>query len=140
MLPGSMRTTSMPNMPSSTRRASLSASTACFVEEVGLDGVQAMFDVNVLGVIRMVRAVAPVMRRQGAGRVGTIGSIGGRMANPANGTYTATSHTRGVVGPAVSPTMTTTPSQRESVLTWWGARKEERRVRRTAVSYGSRPA
>jgi NAD(P)-dependent dehydrogenase (short-subunit alcohol dehydrogenase family) len=62
------------------------------VEEVGLDGVQAMFGVNVLGVIRMVHAVAPVMRRQSAGRMVTIGSIGGLLANPANGTSAATKH------------------------------------------------
>jgi len=62
------------------------------VEEVGLDAVHRMFDVNVYGVIRMVRAVAPIMRRQGSGRIVTIGSIGGRLANPANGTYAATKH------------------------------------------------
>jgi NADP-dependent 3-hydroxy acid dehydrogenase YdfG len=43
-----------------------------------------MFDMNVLGVIRMVHAVAPFMRRQSAGRIVTVGSIGGRLANPAN--------------------------------------------------------
>ena len=62
------------------------------VEDVEVDAVQRMFDVNVHGVIRMVRAVAPVMRRQRSGRIVTIGSIGGRLANPANGTYAATKH------------------------------------------------
>lgn len=40
----------------------------------------------------MVQAIAPVMRRQGSGRIVTVGSIGGRLANPANGTYAATKH------------------------------------------------
>jgi NAD(P)-dependent dehydrogenase (short-subunit alcohol dehydrogenase family) len=39
------------------------------VEEVSDEQVHAMFDVNVYGVMRMVRAVAPHMRQQRAGRI-----------------------------------------------------------------------
>ena len=49
-----------------------------------------MFDVNVYGVMRMIRAVAPHMRRQKAGRIINISSISGKLSTPVNGTYSAT--------------------------------------------------
>jgi short-subunit dehydrogenase len=49
-----------------------------------------MFDVNVYGVMRMIRAVVPQMRQQKAGRVINISSIGGKLVIPVNGTYSAT--------------------------------------------------
>ena len=48
-----------------------------------------MFDVNVYGVMRMIRAVVPHMRQQKAGRVITIGSLAGKLVLPVNGTYSA---------------------------------------------------
>lgn len=62
------------------------------VEEVDLEAAKRMFDVNVNGIIRMIRAVAPSMRLQGSGRIVKIGSIGGKLAGPANGTYAASKH------------------------------------------------
>jgi NAD(P)-dependent dehydrogenase (short-subunit alcohol dehydrogenase family) len=59
------------------------------IEEVPDAAVRAMFDVNVFGVLRMFRAVAPVLRRQGAGRIVTISSVAGKMSTPGNGTYSA---------------------------------------------------
>ncbi len=60
------------------------------VEEVSDEQVQAMFDVNVFGIMRMVRAVAPVMRKQGGGRIINVGSIAGKLVVPVNGTYSST--------------------------------------------------
>ena len=60
------------------------------MEEVSDEQVQRMFDVNVFGVLRMIRAVAPHMRQQGAGRIINISSIAGKLSTPANGTYSAT--------------------------------------------------
>jgi NAD(P)-dependent dehydrogenase (short-subunit alcohol dehydrogenase family) len=60
------------------------------VEEVPEDQVQHIFDVNVFGVLRMVRAVAPQMRKQGNGRIINISSIVGRLPFPVNGVYSAT--------------------------------------------------
>jgi NAD(P)-dependent dehydrogenase (short-subunit alcohol dehydrogenase family) len=60
------------------------------VEEISDDQVHRMFDVNVYGVMRMIRAVVPPMRQQRAGRIINIGSIGGKLAIPVNGTYSAT--------------------------------------------------
>ena len=62
------------------------------IEEVPDDALRQMFDVNVFGVLRMVRAVAPVLRRQGAGRIITIGSIAGKISTPANGIYSASKY------------------------------------------------
>ncbi len=60
------------------------------LEEVPLDDVQQMFDVNVFGVLRMIQAVAPHMRRQGGGCIVNVGSIAGKLATPVNGPYSAT--------------------------------------------------
>ena len=60
------------------------------VEELSVEQVQKMFDVNVYGVMRMMRAVVPQMRQQQAGRVITIGSLAGKLVLPVNGTYSAT--------------------------------------------------
>lgn len=60
------------------------------VEEISDDQVQKMFDANVFGVMRMIRAVAPHMRRQRVGRIVNISSIAGKRSTPANGTYSAT--------------------------------------------------
>jgi NADP-dependent 3-hydroxy acid dehydrogenase YdfG len=62
------------------------------VEELDLESVKRMFDVNVNGIIRMVREVVPSMRARGAGQIVNIGSIGGKLASPANGSYTATKY------------------------------------------------
>lgn len=60
------------------------------VEEVPIDQVRQMFDVNVLGVMRMIQAVAPHMRQQKSGRIINISSIAGKFFTPGNGTYSAT--------------------------------------------------
>jgi NADP-dependent 3-hydroxy acid dehydrogenase YdfG len=60
------------------------------VEDISAEQVQQMFDVNVFGVMRMIRAVVPYMRQQKAGRVITIGSLAGKLLLPVNGTYSAT--------------------------------------------------
>lgn len=60
------------------------------VEEVPVEQAQQMFDVNVFGVMRMIQAVAPHMRRQKAGRIINISSVVGKLVTPANGTYSAT--------------------------------------------------
>jgi NADP-dependent 3-hydroxy acid dehydrogenase YdfG len=59
------------------------------VEDLSVGQVQQMFDVNVFGVLRMIRAVVPHMRQQRAGRVITIGSLAGKLVLPVNGTYSA---------------------------------------------------
>ncbi len=54
--------------------------------------VRAMFDVNVFGLQRTLRAVLPIFRRQGDGLVINVGSILGRMTFPFFGLYGASKH------------------------------------------------
>src|SRR5450432_349632 len=60
------------------------------VEEVSVEQLHRMFDVNVYGAMRLIHAVAPLMRQQRAGRILNISSITGKLALPMNGTYAAT--------------------------------------------------
>lgn len=53
------------------------------------DQARALFDVNVFGIQRMLRAVLPAFRRQGEGLVVNIGSILGRVTFPFFGIYGA---------------------------------------------------
>jgi len=57
------------------------------IEESSIADVQAQFDANVLGVIRMIKAVLPVMRRQGSGRIINVSSVVGHVAPPYVGVY-----------------------------------------------------
>jgi short-subunit dehydrogenase len=49
-----------------------------------------LFDVNVLGVQRGLRAVVPVMRAQGSGSIVIVGSVNGKVSWPYHGPYSAT--------------------------------------------------
>jgi NAD(P)-dependent dehydrogenase (short-subunit alcohol dehydrogenase family) len=61
-------------------------------EESSIDQVRALFDTNVLGVVRVSNAVLPVMRRQGSGRILNVGSGLGIIPAPYNVHYCATKH------------------------------------------------
>ena len=61
------------------------------LEEISDEQVQRLFDVNVFGSLRMIRAVSPHMRRQRAGRIINLSSISGKLVVPANGAYSAPS-------------------------------------------------
>ncbi|AGL18178.1 LysR family transcriptional regulator [Actinoplanes sp. N902-109] len=60
------------------------------VEEASAAEVEAVFATNVSGLLNVVRAVLPQMRAQRAGRVVTIGSMGGFAQVPGWGVYGAT--------------------------------------------------
>jgi NAD(P)-dependent dehydrogenase (short-subunit alcohol dehydrogenase family) len=59
------------------------------LEAFTLDQVQAQFDVNVFGVLRVNRAALPSMRAQRSGLLLQVGSITGRIAFPFAGLYAA---------------------------------------------------
>ncbi|QKD06312.1 oxidoreductase [Mesorhizobium loti] len=61
-------------------------------EEFSIEQVQALFDVNLFGVIRMTNAVLPSMRQQGEGRIINIGSILGLVPAPYSAHYSAVKH------------------------------------------------
>lgn len=59
------------------------------IEETSDEQAQAVFDTGVHGVLRMIRAVAPHMRRQKAGRIINVSSLEGIRSVPAMGVYAA---------------------------------------------------
>jgi NAD(P)-dependent dehydrogenase (short-subunit alcohol dehydrogenase family) len=61
-------------------------------EESSIAQVQALFDVNLFGVMRMTNAVLPSMRRRGAGRIINIGSVLGLVPAPYSAHYSAAKH------------------------------------------------
>ena len=61
-------------------------------EESSVAQVQALFDVNLFGIVRMTNAVLPAMRRRGEGRIINIGSILGIVPAPYSAYYSAAKH------------------------------------------------
>jgi NAD(P)-dependent dehydrogenase (short-subunit alcohol dehydrogenase family) len=59
------------------------------VEDTTPEEALHQFETNFLGVLRVTRAALPHMRRQGSGNVINIGSIGGLLAIPYQGLYSA---------------------------------------------------
>jgi NAD(P)-dependent dehydrogenase (short-subunit alcohol dehydrogenase family) len=59
------------------------------VEDTSIDEAKAQFEVNFFGVLRVCRATLPVLRARGSGYLINIGSIGGLIAIPYQGLYSA---------------------------------------------------
>ena len=62
------------------------------VEDADPDGWARMYDVNVIGLTRVHRALLPAMRRSGNGHVVVLGSIAGFEVYPGGSGYTAAKH------------------------------------------------
>jgi len=60
------------------------------IEEMEPEQAKASFDTNVFGTLWVIQAVLPILRAQGSGHIFTVSSIGGVIAFPTGGTYTAT--------------------------------------------------
>ncbi|HEX6245003.1 MAG TPA: SDR family NAD(P)-dependent oxidoreductase [Polyangiales bacterium] len=61
-------------------------------EETSAAEARALFETNLFGVMRVVSALAPQMRRQGHGVIVNIGSISGYVGTPFHGVYAASKH------------------------------------------------
>ena len=61
-------------------------------EDYSMQELSQVMDVNFYGMVRMVQAVLPLMRKQGSGRIVNLSSINGLMAVPFQGAYTASKH------------------------------------------------
>ena len=57
------------------------------LEDSSMDEIKAQFETNFFGVVRATKEVLPVMRRQGAGKIVNITSMGGRIAIPLSSSY-----------------------------------------------------
>lgn len=60
------------------------------IEETPDDQIRRVFDTNYFGVIKVIKAVLPTMRKQGEGFIINITSIAGYMGLPYRGIYSAT--------------------------------------------------
>jgi short-subunit dehydrogenase len=61
-------------------------------EESSIVQAQALFEVNVFGVLRLTNAVLPAMRRQKSGRIINLSSVLGLIPAPYSALYAATKH------------------------------------------------
>lgn len=59
------------------------------VELIPHQAAQRQFQVNILGPLALIRALVPMMRDHGGGRIINISSLGGRLAFPFGGLYSA---------------------------------------------------
>lgn len=59
------------------------------LEEVSVNDAKNMFDVNVFGIVNMIQAVIPEMRKKKSGKIINIGSISGKFVQAVNGGYCA---------------------------------------------------
>src|SRR5205085_1008923 len=62
------------------------------VEDTPAGVALAMFDTNVVGPLRLIKAVLPGMRQRGSGTGGHVSSVGGQAAFPLNGGNAASKH------------------------------------------------
>ena len=61
-------------------------------EESSIAQAQALFDINVFGILRTTGEVLPIMRKQGQGRIINISSVAGFLPGPYTALYNATKH------------------------------------------------
>ena len=59
------------------------------IEDTSVEEARRTLDTNVLGVLRVARAVLPSMRARGSGTIVNVGSLAGRVGMPFQGLYSA---------------------------------------------------
>ncbi len=59
------------------------------IEDFEIEEIQNVYNVNIFGILRMVKAVLPIMRRQKSGRIINIGSVNGLLSFGLYGIYSS---------------------------------------------------
>ena len=128
-------------------------------EESSMSQIQQIFDTNFFGVVRVIKAVVPYMRKQGKGRIINIGSVLGLIPAPYMAAYAATKHavegysesldhelrTRGIRVSVIEPAYTKTnfeanaPELDSKIEEYAIARKALSRILKAAVESGDDP-
>lgn len=128
-------------------------------EESSMAQMQQMFDTNFFGVVRVIQAVLPFMRKQKQGRIINIGSMLGLLPAPYMATYSATKHaiegysesldhelrTRGIRVSVIEPAYTKTnfeanaPALDSKIEEYALARKALAKLMKTAIEGGDDP-
>ena len=62
------------------------------VEETAISEIESLFDTNVFGMVRTIRAVLPYMRARRSGRIINVSSVLGFLPAPYMGAYSASKH------------------------------------------------
>jgi NAD(P)-dependent dehydrogenase (short-subunit alcohol dehydrogenase family) len=62
------------------------------IEDITPEEALRQFDTNVVGQLRMIRAVLPAMRAAGSGKIVNVSSLAGRVPGPVLGMYAASKH------------------------------------------------
>lgn len=75
------------------------------VDQASEEEVQQQFDVNVFGVMRVIKAVLPQMRKQKYGRIINLSSVAGIVSNPGLGWYCATKHALEAMSASLASTL-----------------------------------
>jgi len=90
-LQGKLEAAGMPEIDILVNNAGLALGVST-VDENNMEDVQTMLNTNVLGVMAMVSAIAPGMRRRGRGHIVNISSVAAHEAYSGGSVYCATKH------------------------------------------------